>query len=101
MKKEDKKETHSKPSDNSFGVSSVILGILSIIFASLNGIILGVIALVFASKQQNRSPNVWGRRGKILAVIGLILSIIVIALNIWAFSNPEFLDQLISNQNAI
>lgn len=64
--------------DNSLGVTSVVLGILSIVFASAIGVILGIIALVFAVKQQNRSANSWGKAGKILAIIGIILSIAAI-----------------------
>jgi len=77
-----------KKEDNSFGVAAVILGILSIMFASINGIILGVIALIFAKKQQKRSPNSWGKNGKILSIIGIILSIIIMIVII---TKPEIL----------
>jgi vacuolar-type H+-ATPase subunit I/STV1 len=71
------------------------LKILSIVLASVLGVILGIIALVFAVKQQKLSRNVWGRRGKILAIVGIILSIIVIAVNIYIAQNPEVLTQLL------
>lgn len=80
-----------KKEDNSFGVASIILGILSIVFASINGIIFGIIALVFASKQQKRAPNAWGRRGKVLAIIGIVLSLI---LTVILLTNPGLLQQL-------
>ncbi len=77
----------SKSTDNSFGIASVVLGIFSIVFASINGIILGIIALIFANKQQSRHPTVWGRKGKMLAIIGIILSIIVIILTVFYYKN--------------
>ena len=75
-----KKRAATNTGDNSFGVASVILGILSIVFLSFNGLILGIIALVFATKQQNRNPNKWGRVGKILSIIGIILSVLILIL---------------------
>ena len=71
--------------DNSFGVASVILGIFSIVFASVNGIILAVIALIFANKQQMRNANAWGKNGKTLAIIGIILSIVVIVVTVYTY----------------
>jgi hypothetical protein len=77
-----------KKEDNSFGVAAVILGIFSIMFASLNGIILGIIALIFANKQQKLFPNHWGKYGKVLSIIGIILSLIVMVILI---TKPEIL----------
>ena len=93
MKKE---ETKKHLEDNSFGVASVVLGILSILFASINGIILGIIALVFANKQKNKSPNKWAKNGRILAIIGIILSILTIVVSIWLLrNNPTALRSLL------
>ena len=75
MAKEDSKHVSG---DNSFGIASVVLGILSILFASINGLILGIVALVFANKQMQKHHTKWGKNGKLLAIIGIILSIIVI-----------------------
>jgi Ni/Fe-hydrogenase subunit HybB-like protein len=86
MAKEAKKEESHK-SDNSFGIASVVLGILSIIFASANGIILAIIALVFASKQQKKYANSWSRAGKILSIIGIILSILAIIISVYYLKN--------------
>jgi succinate dehydrogenase/fumarate reductase cytochrome b subunit len=82
-----------KKEENSFGVAAVVFGILSIIFASLNGIILGIVALVFAKKQQSLGSNKWGKNGKVLAIIGIVLSIAIMIFNIWAVNNPGILPQ--------
>jgi len=37
--------------NNNCGLTAVILGILSILFAGINGLILAILALTFASKQ--------------------------------------------------
>jgi len=79
----------SKEGNNSCGITAVILGILSILFAGLNGAILAIIALVFASKQTPKNP--WSRKGKILAIIGLILSILAIISLAYLSQNPELL----------
>jgi|SRR3989338_2972067 len=88
--------------DNSFGVASVILGIFSIMFSSppLYGIILGIISLVFANKQQKRKANRWGKNGKVLAIIGIILSVVFSILFLWLLQNPEIQLQLL-NKNGI
>ena len=96
MKKEAKKETPPKSGENSFGVAAVVLGILSIMFASVNGLIFGIIGLIFAKKQQSRSPNSWGKNGKTLAIIGIILSIVII---IVLLIKPELLS--LQQYNAI
>ena len=80
--------------DNSFGVCAVIFGIFSILFASLFGVIFGVLGIIFARKQNNVSDNNWSRKGKILSIIGLILSLIVLLLSLWLGSNPEILAKL-------
>lgn len=88
MKKEAKKESKPKESKadlNGYGTASVVLGIFGIVFASLNGLILSIIGLVFASKQKARSPNNWSKAGKILNIIGIILSILAIIVSIYYF----------------
>ncbi len=71
MKKEDVK-------DNSFGTASVVLGIFSIIFASIPGAILGLLAVIFASKQKKIQNNKWVKAGFILGLAGIILSAVLI-----------------------
>jgi multisubunit Na+/H+ antiporter MnhG subunit len=82
--------------DNSCGITAVVLGILSIVFAGLNGLALSIITLVFASKQKPKTK--WARAGKILGIIGLILSIIAIISMVWLYQNPSVLEQLTSLQ---
>lgn len=87
MKKEAKKEVHSKTDSNSYGTASVVLGIIGLVFASLPGIILAIIGLVFASKQNARAPNNWSKAGKILGILGIILGILVIIVNVYYFQS--------------
>jgi|WetSurMetagenome_2_1015567.scaffolds.fasta_scaffold174179_3 hypothetical protein len=86
MKKEEKGSTNY---DNSFGVASVVLGILSVIFASILGILIGIIALVFSVRQAKINPNSWSKWGKILSIIGIVLSILTVVLLLTGlFANP-------------
>jgi len=91
-----KKGVVSKTDNNSFGVASVILGIFSVLFAypPLYGLILGVTALVFAKKQRNRAANSWSKAGKILSIIGIILSVLLFIALLWITQNPELMGQL-------
>ena len=75
--------------NNNCGLVAVILGILSILFAGVNGMILAIISLVFASKQNPQ--NIWSKRGKLLAIIGLILSVVTLIAFAWLSQNPEIL----------
>ncbi len=103
MKKEENKVSSS--SDNSFGTASVILGIFSILFSSppIYGVILGIISLVFANKQIRKHRNSWSKAGKILAIIGIIVSLLFFLFLIWAQYNPELYAQIMQRgiaQNA-
>jgi uncharacterized BrkB/YihY/UPF0761 family membrane protein len=83
--------------DNSFGVSSVILGILSIVLASANGmgIILGIIGIVFSKKQEKIGKNKWSKAGFILNLIGIILGIVLLTVFIiYILKNPELYENL-------
>ena len=62
--------------DNSFGISSVVLGIIGIVFSSIYGIVLGVVGFIFAIKQEQTEKNLWSQWGKILAIISVVLGII-------------------------
>ena len=93
-----KKEVVNKISDsksNDFGVASVILGILGIVFASVPGLILAVTALIFALKQNNRMRTKWSKAGLILAIIGIIFSIAVVVFNVWLLQNSDYLAQIL------
>ena len=67
--------------NNYFGLASVILGILSIvfgitvIFGSVGGLVLGVISLVFSIMQKKRHKNSWSKAGLILSIIGIGVNI--------------------------
>ena len=86
--------------DNSCGIASVVLGILSIIFASISGIILGIISLVFALKQKKIAKNKWSKAGLILSIIGIILSIIAIVASFFLVNNSDAITQLLSQYAA-
>lgn len=85
-----------KKEDNSYGVASAILGIFSIMFSypPLYGVILGIISFVFAKKQEKFHKNGWSKAGKILSVIGIILSILVFIFLLWLAQHPELLPAL-------
>jgi len=95
MKKAGEKEFISH--DNSFGVTSVVLGIISLV--SPAGLILGIISFVFAKKQEKVRANKWSKAGKILGIIGTILGIILIALNIWYVKNQGLFSQIVAGSN--
>ncbi|MDO8459481.1 MAG: hypothetical protein Q7S74_00060 [Nanoarchaeota archaeon] len=97
-----KKESVSmNSSNNSSGVTSVVFGILSIVFASLIGIILAIISIGFAIKQNKSSPNKWSKAAMILSIIGLILSILIIALDAWLRKNPQILNQVLTQYGSV
>lgn len=95
-----------KEGDNSFGVASVVLGILSIVIGFMSspyaGVVLGVMGIVFSRKQHAIESNKWSKNGKILSIIGIIVSVVVIIIAAVAFSyfasNPSFLSELQSYQ---
>ncbi len=70
--------------DNSFGVASVVIGILSIIFSttvffgSFGGVILAVVGLIFAILQRKRVNTSWAKAGLWINGIALVLGIIVV-----------------------
>lgn len=95
MKKEE--NTTSKSGDNSFGVSSVVMGIVSIILslnAPLGSLFLGIVALIFANKQNSISANKWSKNGRTLAIIGIILGVVLLVATFWAIRNIPQLQQL-------
>ena len=89
-----KEETERQTSNNNCGIVSVILGILSIIFALNNGIILGIIGLIFGFQQKKKGKNKWSKAGIILNIIGIILSILILLAIIYiAKYRPDILAQ--------
>lgn len=63
-------------SSNDCGVVGVVLGILSVVLASLLSIFIAIPGLIFSIIQHKRQRNKWSLAGIILNVIGLILGII-------------------------
>ena len=86
----------AKEGTNDCGTVAVVLGILSIIFASAIGIILGITSLVFAIKQNKIQKNSWSKAGLILSIIGIILSIIAIIATFLLVKNSGAISQLLS-----
>jgi Na+/H+ antiporter NhaD/arsenite permease-like protein len=73
--------------DNSFGLASVILGIVSLGFifltffaflAPLVGLSFAIIAFIFARKQNQLSANKWSKAGKIISIVSIILNGLIV-----------------------
>lgn len=70
--------------NNVFGISSVILGIVSLAFifvlfiGSFAGLALGVVGLVFAFIQRKRANNKWVLWGMIISIAGIIINGIIL-----------------------
>ncbi len=97
MKKESGHEETHKHVDNSLGVAAVVLGIVGITSSAIGSVILGIVALVFATKQQKRTPNNWGKAGKILALISIAIGIITLIIVLYEYSkNPLAYNQLLN-----
>ncbi|MFH1290348.1 MAG: hypothetical protein ABIH92_02975 [Nanoarchaeota archaeon] len=91
-----KKEVAMKSGDNSFGVASVILGLLSLLLSLAlpsQGVLLGIIGLIFANRQKKLGKTRWSHAGKILSIIGIIISLVLLVLLVWVAQNPEILTQ--------
>lgn len=65
-----------KKETNGFGISSLVLGILSIIFCWIPfaGLISGVLGLVFSNKQKIIFPNGIATAGLVTSIIGTVFS---------------------------
>ena len=92
-----------------------VLGVLSILgsccFAGFFGLIMGIVALILAKKSKdtyNEAPELYDglnsiKVGKILAIIGIVLSLLILAMVIligsyfgWdVIGNPELLNERI------
>lgn len=72
MENMDNKDLKKK---SELGVSSLVLGIISIVFAVLWYISLpcGVLAIIFGKKAINRVGSKLGKAGLILGIIGLVI----------------------------
>ncbi len=89
--------------DNSSGVVSVVMGIQSIVFALLSpvaGLIFGVIGLFFANNQAKKKiPGCWARKGKIVSIVGIIISIAIWIITITLLA--PFIESFMASQAAI
>ena len=63
---------------NSFGIASLVLGIVSIVFCwvPILGLVAGILAIVFAVKQRKIAPNGITTGGLVTGIIGLAFSVI-------------------------
>lgn len=88
--------------DNSFGVASFILGLLSVLFSFtiVPSLIFAILAIIFAVKQIKRNKNGWSTWGLILAIVGIILTILVIFGVIALISQATVVADLISKCQA-
>ena len=77
---EHKKSEKSSGETKKWGISSLILAILSILFLLLPfvGIVLAILAVVFAIIQKKHNPAKIAAAGLIIGIIGIVLNIIVL-----------------------
>ena len=96
-----------KKSDNSSGIISVILGILSIvlgigvIFGSFAGLILGVISLFFAINQKKNNSNKWSKAGMVLSIIGIVINLLIFVLLITVLTKIAMQIQELQSSGAL
>jgi hypothetical protein len=75
MAKQMKRNEMSAVESGGLGTSGFTLGIVSIILAGWLGLITGIIGFSFCMVQQKKNPSKLGRIGKILNIIGVVISI--------------------------
>ncbi len=70
MQKEDRKS-----SDNSFGIASVVLGIVgSVLGILVLPVVISIVGLIFGIIQLKKAKNNWAIWGIVLSVLGIIIS---------------------------
>ena len=92
-----------KESDNSFGVASVIFGILSVTlsFTVILGGFFGILAFIFALVQRKHSKNKWSTAGIVLSAIGVVLAVLMLIAIISLMSGiQQTIQQCTANPNA-
>ena len=90
-----KKEETKISSDNSFGVASVVLGVIALTLSSLPGAILGVVGLIFGIKQKNKAKNSWSKAGIALNILSIIFGMAFFIFAVYSLlNNPNFLSQI-------
>ncbi len=85
--------------------ASLVLGICSIVVCccyGLPGIILGIIGFIQGNKAvtvHNENPDQFNgignaKAGKVMAIIGVILGVLMLAFYVYIWSNPDIAEQL-------
>ena len=66
-----------KEGNNSFGITSVVLGIVgsSLSFLVFPSLLLSTLSLIFGIRQKINSSNTWVIWGIVLGILGIILSV--------------------------
>ena len=65
--------------DNSFGIASVVLGVVGAVLGVLVvPIIFSVLGLIFGVVQYRREKNAWAIWGVIVSILGIIISVYII-----------------------
>jgi len=75
-----------KEKTEGLGISAFTLGVLGIIFSGWIGMVISLVGLIFSVVQQKRHKTKMAKTALILNVIGIILSILVVAL--YAYLEP-------------
>ncbi|MBW2991566.1 hypothetical protein KY348_07765 [Candidatus Woesearchaeota archaeon] len=70
----EKKPAEKKP--NGYGITSLVLGIVSIVFCwvPVLGLVAGILGIIFAVKQRKIFPNGIATGGLVTSIIGLVFS---------------------------
>jgi len=64
--------------DNSFGVASVVLGIIgSVLGVLILPVVLSILGLIFGIIQLKRAKNTWAIWGILLSILGIIISVYI------------------------
>jgi len=65
--------------DNSFGVASVVLGVVgSVLGVFVFPIVISILGLIFGITQIKKEKNAWAIWGIVLSILGIIISALVI-----------------------
>jgi len=75
-----------KEKTEGLGISAFTLGVIGIIFSGWIGMIISIVGLIFSVVQQKRHKTKMGKTALILNGVGIVLSIIVVAL--YAYLSP-------------
>ena len=74
-----------KPEDNGYGITSLVLGISSILLQVI-GIVTGILAIIFANKQKKIQPNGMATAGLVTGIVGLVFQALTLLVIIFALA---------------